>query len=287
MQSSNYDATLSSHDIFSDYSLLIDSMVDWKKRLFSELPFFSFYLKKHKIRTLLDIDCGSGRYVLGMLPQLQYAVGIDSNPFLIEKALKRNTIGTNVSFLNFPIEQLPEQIRKEHLYSKYDCIISLTNSFAGIINDHNLVKRLLLIKEHLNPHGVVIINSFNYNALLKHQEHNFKRIPFRYLDHTYHLVRNLKILEIDLIKYSADLYDEKGHVVASFEQLQRPLTKKRLHIFLEEAGFRVEDVFGDFEFNDFHVDSSKKMITIARPLNSEELKERKKKELNHFREKNN
>ncbi len=266
----------SSRDLFSDYSLLIDSMIDWKKRLFSELPFFSFYFKKHKIKTLLDIDCGSGRYVLGLLPQLQYAVGIDTNPFLVEKAKKRNAIGTNVSFLNFPLEQFDEQIRKEHLYSKYDCILSLQNGFAGIINDYNISRRLSLIKGHLNPHGLVILNSFNYNALLKHREYHFRRIPFPYLDHTYQLVRSMKILDIDLIKYSADLYDEKGNVVTSFEQLQRPLTKKRLQTFLEDAGFRVEAVYGDFEFSDFSADKSKKMVTVARPLNSEELKMRKK-----------
>lgn len=275
MPSNDLENSTSSQDIFSDYALLVDSMIDWKKKLFSELPFFSFYFKKHKIKTLLDIDCGSGRYVLGFLPQLQYAVGIDSNPFLIDKAIKRNSIGTNVKFLNFPIEQLDEQIRKEHLYSKYDCIVSLSNGFASIINDHNIIKRLQLIKEHINPHGVLIINSFNYNTLLKHQGFNFKRMPFSYIDHTYNLVRSMKILEIDLIKYCADLYDEKGHVAATFEQLQRPLTKKRLELFLEDAGFKVEEVYGDFEFNDFNIDTSKKMITIARPLNSEELMRKK------------
>lgn len=263
---------ISEHDLFNDYSLLIDFVIDWKKKLFNEMPFFSFLFKKYKVKTVLDVDCGSGQYLMAMLPTLHYALGIDTNAYMIKKANDAHLVGTNFKFLNISIEHLDEAIRKERLYKKYDAALSLHNGFATIINDFNIEKRLRGIREHLDANGIFIISGFNYNKLLKDQDYIFRKIAFSYLDNQYYIIRNMKILEDDLIKYTADLYDDKGHVVTNFEQLQRPLTKKRLETLLEECGFEILDVYGNYNFEEFNVDTSKKLIVVARVKKEEKQK---------------
>src|SRR5512135_913220 len=63
-----------------------DSMTGFQKRFVQEKPFFRLLVDRHRIRTALDVGCGTGFHSL-LLAQLGVeATGIDVSPAMIREA---------------------------------------------------------------------------------------------------------------------------------------------------------------------------------------------------------
>ena len=245
------------------YRLLLESAVDWKKKIFHEKEFFDFIFKKSRTKTLLDLRSGSGQYIFSLYGIYSTAIGVDSDSFLIENALRKSEDFPGTTFINSSFNKLLDELNSKKLPKLFDTILLLNNSLSSIINQDNIIDYLRQIHDLISSNGVLIISTFNYNKLMKYQDYEFTSQKFYHLENLYMLTRNMKILDEDLISYSANIYDSAGHIVHEHKELQFPLTKKRIIDFLEKAGFSDIEFYGDFSFSDFNVDDSKKIILVA------------------------
>ncbi len=253
----------SKDEIHRNYRYYLESAIDWKKKLFKEKQFFDFILKKNKVKTLIDLKSGSGSYLFGLYGLYEIAVGVDSDPMLVRNARSFSEEYPGVHIIDSTFNTLKNELKSKNLPLNYDCCILMTNNVSTIINQDNILSYLKSLYDLMSFNGVLILNSFNYNKLLKNEDHEFQKINFNHEGKLYVLTRSMKIIDEDLLSYESNIYDASGHIAIEHRELQCPLTKKRLLDLLEKAGFKEIEIYGDFTFGNFEVDNSKRMITIA------------------------
>lgn len=244
---------------FQDYDILVDYITDWKRRIYAERPFFEHLLRKRP-STWLDLSAGSGERIVRFGHGFSLIVGLEKNPFLLHKAQDKEVFG-DINFFNCSLENLEKELPRP---KEFDLITLFQNKLSMVINDDNLKNWLLSIKEHLAKQGVFVTVLLNYNVLLKHQDYEFSKISFVHEEKHYNLLRYISILDTDVVKYNADVYDQLGESVLSYQQLLKPLTKGRMERLYEDVGLEVVEIYGNFSLNDFEADSSKYLIVVSR-----------------------
>ena len=246
------------------YSLksIIDSAKDWTKQIYKEKSLFTHILPKHNVSTLLESGCFKGDRLLGLIPLITRGVGLEKEFSLYDKALEK-TKDTSIHVLDAHIQ---EYTPKSQLGfpERYDAILLMDNQLAKHANQDNLKKVLDSANILLNSNGIMILEIFNYNKVLKEEYYDFSKVPFMLEGKKLYMTRHMKIFDEDILKYLVDIYDSAGHHLKSFTELHLILTKRRIEEWLNTTGFRIDDMFGDHEMNDFDVDRSSKMIVIAR-----------------------
>jgi SAM-dependent methyltransferase len=245
--------------IFHDYDVLIDSITDWKKRVYSEGPLFDLLIRKRP-STWLDLSSGSGERIAAFGHTFSSVIGLEKNPFLLEKAKSKEILG-DVQFFDCSLENLSKYVPRP---TEFDLITLFQNKLSMVINDDNLHAWLVSIKEHLARQGMFVTVLLNYNALLKHQDFEFGKISFTYDDKHFNLLRYLSIIDTDVVKYSAEVYAQNGDSELSFQQLLKPLTKGRIERLYQDVGLEVVEMYGDSSLHDFDPDTSKYLIVISR-----------------------
>ncbi|OGL58798.1 hypothetical protein A3H10_04800 [Candidatus Uhrbacteria bacterium RIFCSPLOWO2_12_FULL_46_10] len=102
--------------------------------------------KKSKGRDLLEVACGTGRY-LQYLRRWFQCFGVDKNPMMLKIS--------RLNAPNVPTEQADMITLK--LNKKFDAIVCLFSSIGYVKNYANLEKTIRNFARHLKPGGVVII----------------------------------------------------------------------------------------------------------------------------------
>jgi len=111
---------------------------------------------------VLDLMCGYGRHALELGRRGFQVTAIDNLQEYI------NEIKTKASEENLPVEAIKSDVLNAHLNDTYDAIICMGNSFA-FFDRTDAVTILKNISGHLNPDGVLIINSWMIaEVALKH-----------------------------------------------------------------------------------------------------------------------
>jgi len=111
------------YDRFSDkYDLMISD-----KRYETELPFFNAVFQKHKVKSILDCACGTGKHVIKFLQLGFEATGSDVSSEMLEKA-KRNarSLAMNVNFVQVDFSARANRFGREaksltRLYNSHQC----------------------------------------------------------------------------------------------------------------------------------------------------------------------
>ncbi|MFW6230397.1 MAG: class I SAM-dependent methyltransferase [Nanoarchaeota archaeon] len=250
--------------MIEEYDVFIDSIIDWKKRIYHEMSFYEHLFAKHHVKTLLDLRCGSG-HLLGSLSHLvKDAVGAERNAHLVKGARELTKLKQNVTILHSSLDQLKSELAKTSAPQIFSCIMLLNNHLPSIINDENFINYLRSIHNLLEKQGIVIFSLFNYHRVLMDGEYDFGTIPAIYEGTPYTLLRYMKVMDSDLIKYSADVFDRHNNEALSYQQLLKPLTKARLENYLFKAGFVEPEFYGDFSFNPFSPERSRRMLVVVK-----------------------
>lgn len=114
------------------------------------LPDITRYLSDKSV-AILDLGCGYGR-VLKHCFDLGYTnlTGIDASQKLIERAKENCPMG---KFINGDITQVVDGLMK------FDLIL-VCGVIEYIIDDNERIKLLLMMKEHLNENGKILLETF-------------------------------------------------------------------------------------------------------------------------------
>jgi len=132
----------------------------WVKRTSSEIKFFQWIFSKYsrKVRTILDIACGNGRFSIP-LAKLGYKVtGIDLTKELIEEA--KNRTKTKKVNIDFRIEDMT----KFKFNKKFDAILVGFDSILEVKTKAEILKTLKNFYYHLNKNGVLIFDVDNFDS---------------------------------------------------------------------------------------------------------------------------
>jgi len=110
-------------------------------------------LKKFKVKTLLDMTCGTGAQVIGLLKKRYKITASDLNKEMLNIAKKKTK---KIKFYQRDVRYLK--------LGKFDAVITMFNAI-GHLNKNEFEQALQNIKENLNENGIYIFDIFNLDFM--------------------------------------------------------------------------------------------------------------------------
>ncbi len=196
---------------------------------------------------ILDLACGRGRHAK-FIHQAGYKVyGID---------LSQQSILEAKAFENPNLKFEVQDMRYFKLPFNFQCILSLFTSFGYFDTNQENETVLNRVYEHLKPNGFFILDFFNSQYILKNLiPHEIKfngKIKFeigRY-------VENQKIIKKIEVFDASQRYNY-------FESVYLYSTQD-LRFMLEQNGFKILYIWGDYNLNDFNEDMPRSIFVAQK-----------------------
>jgi 2-polyprenyl-3-methyl-5-hydroxy-6-metoxy-1,4-benzoquinol methylase len=227
-------------------------------------------LKKHNVKTVLDLTCGTGSQVFYLHQQGYDVIGSDFNAKMLEvarnKALQQKL---NIKFIQGDMREV--QVEQLDSLSKhlFDAVITIFNAI-GHVTKSDFEKTIQNVHANLKPNGLYIFDIFNLDYML--HENNITKLTIDWQTVT----KNIKAREIQYSTIDQDgtlasytilheqTDDQQPQISQSFQTLQI-YTAQQLKNMLEKNGFKVlaqTDVDGS-EFKQFE---SERILTVAQKV---------------------
>lgn len=142
-----------------------DTIVDWEKRLESEIPELSRLFKKEEVRKVLDIASGTGEHTLALAKEGFEVFGLEKSSVMTAQAIGKKTklaekVQDNAQFINGTYKNIVGKSPRD-----FDSAIFMGNVLPYIqYSDEDILKEVLSV---LNPKkAVVVIQLANFEKAL-------------------------------------------------------------------------------------------------------------------------
>lgn len=202
-----------------------------------ETDFIEGIFEKHsaKIKTVLDLGCGTGGHALILAESGYEIAGVDRSAEMVAIAEKKaEHIGLKVGFHESSIQDLD-------LHKEFDAVISMFAVMGYQIDNNELALACKTARQHLKPDGVFIFDAWNGMAVMSDpptqrvKEVNIgdERI-IRITDPRVDIMSHTVDVNFNVLKFRGDRLiseTEESHKM-------RFLFPQEIKYFLEVAGFR-------------------------------------------------
>ena len=204
--------------------------------------------------TMLDVACGKGRHSIQLASKGFDVTGID----LSEESIREAKMAEKEN-LHFFVHDM----RLPLWINYFDYAFNFFTSFGyfNTLREHNNTIRT--IAQSLKPNGIFVIDYLNVHYAEDHQVHKSDIV-------------------IDGVNYYITKWFDEDHfykkIVVEDDILEQPIVhqekvaKFTLGDFTEMLSYhemQVQEVFGDYNFADYHVKNSPRMIIIAKKMKVE------------------
>lgn len=204
------------------------------------------YLNLPKGTKCLDLACGKGRHSLFLNKKGLDVLGLD---------LSVNSIESAKSMENESLKFDVHDMREVYQNRKFDAVFNLFTSFGYFDTNEDNLKVLLSVHKMLNENGLFVIDFMNAKRTIKNlvesEQKEIDGINFkikRSFDGS-HIHKNIQFTDTDK--------------VFEYNERVQALFKEDFENLLEKSGFKIMELFGDFDLNSFEEESSKRLIIIA------------------------
>ena len=196
---------------------------------------------------ILDLACGRGRHSR-YLNSLGFDVtGADLSNASIEWAKQNEN-----NHLHFVVQDMRDEIKE----ARFNCIFNLFTSFGYFNDTADNLRVLSAVHAMLNQDGCFVIDFLNVSKIIRDlKEEETKTVEG--LDFSIkRKVENKKIIkEIN--------FNDKGTNFQFSEQVQA-FHLKDFNSMLNETGFNITAVYGDYNMGDFSEENSDRLILICK-----------------------
>jgi len=245
---SHYDQAADHYDTFNEEkSKIINNTID---QIF----------KKHNVKTVLDLACGTGSQVLYLAKRGYSVVGVDINEKMLniakEKAQKEN----------IDVQLIKGDMRTTHV-GQFDAVITIFNAI-GHLTENDFETALQNIHSNLKDGGLYIFDIFNLHYLML--GNNITKLTIDWSETINDTtVRDIQYSIIDqdgiLTSYtmsSVKKENQKPELTHHSQTLQ-VYTAKQLKELLHKNGFEVIEQC-DIDGSKFSEDDTERILTIAK-----------------------
>jgi SAM-dependent methyltransferase len=240
-----------------------------------QLKFIKNTLKPEGL--VLDLACGTGRHMIPLTEGAYNIVGLDVSSNLLKIAKNR---GGNIQLIKADMRFLPF---KTEVFSD---VVSMDTSFGYLPNEQDDVQSLRALREALTDDGTLIVDVFNRELLISKYQINWLRqlkwvlLPilmkpnrfaawmvfnfFKWKEYPSFFLLQKRTIDANGARLH-DLWvicDKEDGQIRVFEHNARLYEFKRLKRLIEQAGFTVNAVYGNYDNQSFSPSSSR-LIFIA------------------------
>ncbi|MFT5079190.1 MAG: SAM-dependent methyltransferase [Planctomycetota bacterium] len=204
----------------------------------------SSYLDLRKNADILDLACGRGRHSKTLHTLGYHVTGVDLSTSNIDFAKQFEEDGLHFF----------EQDMRVPLAQQFDAVVNLFTSFGYFEDEADNYRTIDAIVKQLKPTGYGVIDFLNV-ALIKAQL----------------VEKEVKVIDGISFSIHRDLVD--GYIVKnisftaagipySFTEKVKALRLTDFTNYIEQAGAKIKDVFGNYELAPFKEDISERLIII-------------------------
>jgi SAM-dependent methyltransferase len=195
---------------------------------------------------ILDLACGAGRHSIHMHSKGYDVVGIDLSEESILAASKSATD---------KLEFYEHDMRLLYWSDHFNLVVNLFTSFGYFHSKEDDLKMLQGVFDGLKPEGRFVIDFMNAKKVIRDLVFDEEK-------------------EIDGVQFKISRKVENGIIIKAIEvsdglisqQFSEEVDGLMLPDFedrFDEIGFKIEDVFGDYDLNKFDEDTSDRLIMIV------------------------
>lgn len=211
------------------YDLVLD-----REEIFKSAKFIIKILKKYNVKSILEIGCGTGLYLVPLKKAGFYVEGLDISKPMLDLAGEKSKIKLYL-----------KDMSSFRLDRKFDSILNLNSSLILLKNFKLVEKTIKNVSKHINDNGIFLIDLPNHDKEIK--ENNNLQEKRRYK------IRG-GYLEVNFFDYKRGnkwISEWSGVAVRSgkyemFKERYEELifSPKKMERFLEKCGFEILDIFG-------------------------------------------
>ena len=234
-----------------------------------DIGFFIDYSKRAKARTL-ELGCGTGRVLIPTAISECEITGLDLSPYMLKKCQEK--LDEQAKEVQQRVRLIQDNMTDFETGEMYALVTTPFRSFQHLISVEEQKDCLACINKHLFPHGLLILDLFHtdvsriyhprymleqeYAADLKLPDGRNLRCTTRIS--SFHPDRQYN--DIEIIYYVSHPDGRTKRLVQAFPL--RHFFRYEVEHLLELCGFRVIELFGDYDRSKFSNDSPE-MIFIA------------------------
>lgn len=219
-------------------------------------------LKKYRVKTVLDVTCGTGSQVFWLNKCGYGVVGSDISQKMLNVAKSKS------KKLKSKIKLIKADMCTVNL-GKFDAVISIFNA-VGHLTKSDFEKAMRSIAKNLNPGGLYIFDNFNLNYLL--QGDNITKLTMDQLENSLNsVVRKVQYSTIDetgVLASFTTLYTQHGKskpMIKLDTQTLQTYSIKQLKAMLEKNGFKMVR-HCNVDGSRFSGTKSERMLVVAKKV---------------------
>ena len=202
---------------------------------------------------ILEIGSGTGRLAIPLLRENLDYHGLDLSKELCDFSNKK------ISNYDTKKRIFHQDMRSFQLDMKFDCIFIAFNSFLHILSDSDAMSTFQCIKSHLREGGVFILDILVPNPDFLYRNEEDRVLPVMDFKDS----KSGDLVEIfERCTYNAETevcdlnweyrYKDKPNLNKVFNYQMRMYYSDTINRLLIDAGFQIDDRFGDYECGRFN-----------------------------------
>ncbi|MCP3684008.1 MAG: class I SAM-dependent methyltransferase [bacterium] len=211
-----------------------DELIGWDARAESEGNFFVDILQERSAERILDVSTGTGFHSVQLLKAGFDVTSVDGSPVMLAKAFEN---AKKCGFVLWTVHADWRWLNKD-VYSAYDAVICLGNSFTHLFKERDRRKALAEYYAVLRHNGVLIVDHRNYDTML---DDKFKT------KHKYYYCGENVSAEPEHIDDGLARFKYIFPDNSSFHLNMFPLRREYIRRLMKEVGFQRIQTYGDFK----------------------------------------
>lgn len=219
--------------------------------------FLDNILRKYKVKSVLDMTCGTGSQTIGLTKRGYKVTGSDINRKMLNIAIKKSK--------NLSINYHEGDIRTSK-FGKFDAVIAMFNAI-GHLSKKDFEKSIKNVRKNLKEKGLFVFDIFNRDYIEKNflthefidtanEKENIKFVRFN---------KNKLDLKNGVMRINQKTYLQEGMKkpnIISESWDMKIYTYKELKKILENNNFKINEAY-DYNGNKFNEKTSNSVIIVA------------------------
>lgn len=218
--------------------------------------FFRKLFESHKVSKVLDCACGTGHDLILFHSFGCDVSGSDLSDAMLSQAFK------NIAKLkiDIPVKKADYRDLEKHYDSHFDAVVCLSNALNEALGDTETIRALCSIKAVLRTGGILVFDQGQSDASMQNPPKFAPVVNTRNYSRMFVMdyVGNLMKVDIFDFTHTEDCLDFNHTRV----QVQIRL-KADWDRILGKAGFTKIEYFGDWSFNQYEKEKSKRLIAVV------------------------